>query len=59
MSALDDISAQLKMLKNIGYVSDQLGLMGFMEILLQKPDQREGESRGAFITRMESPINKY
>jgi hypothetical protein len=53
MSALDDINAQLKMLKNIGYVSDQLGLMGFMEILSKKPDQREGESVPLYLARAE------
>ncbi len=53
ISALDDIYAQLKMLKNIGYVSDQLGLMGFMEILLTKPDKKEGEGVAQYIARME------
>jgi len=52
LSALDDIQAQLKMLKNIGYVSDQLGLMGFMEVLLQKPGQREGENITQYQARL-------
>lgn len=52
MSALDDINSQLKMLKNIGYVSDQLGLMGFMEILLSKPTANDGESPTQYATRL-------
>ena len=57
LSALDDINSQLKMLKNIGYVSDQLGLMGFLEFLMTKPSPYEGESKGAFRTRLNSLLN--
>jgi len=52
LSALDDLYAQLKMLKNIGYVSDQLGLMGFMEVLTTKPSPNEGESTTAYQGRL-------
>lgn len=52
ISAIDDLYSQLKMLKNIGYVSDQLGLMGFMEILLDKPMQQEGEGDSAYAARL-------
>jgi len=52
LSAIEDINAQLKMLKNIGYVSDQLGLMGFMDVLLQKPTQKTGEGDAAYETRL-------
>jgi len=52
MSALDDLHSQLKMLKNIGYVSDQLGLMGFMDVLLNKPGRREGEGDVTYEKRL-------
>ncbi len=53
LSSLDDVQAQLKMLRNIGFVSDQLGLMGFLEILSDKPTKKEGESDAAYAVRLE------
>jgi hypothetical protein len=57
LSALDDVYSQLKMLKNIGYVSDQLGLMGFMEALLAKPSQAEGEGDSQYSTRLSNLLD--
>jgi hypothetical protein len=53
LSAIHDVNAQLNMLKNIGYVSDQLGLMGFLEILMEKPDARDGENDGVYGSRLD------
>jgi len=58
LSALDDIQSQLKMLRNIGYVSDQLGIMGFLELLMMKPEPNEGESDAAYQSRLESLLDK-
>ena len=52
LSALDDLSTQLRMLRNIGYVSDQMGLMGFLEILMQKPNRKDAEADGAYGKRL-------
>ncbi len=52
LTAMDDLNSQLKMLRNIGYVSDQLGLMGFLEILMAKPDAREGEGDPQYVARL-------
>ena len=52
LSALDDLQAQLKMLRNIGFVSDQLGIMGFLEVLMAKPDPTEGESTTGYQQRL-------
>lgn len=57
LSALDDINSQQKMLKNIGFVSDQLGLMGFLEVLLQKPDIQDGETPDKYRARMSTYLN--
>jgi len=58
LSALDDVQAQLKMLRNIGFVTDQLGIMGFLELLLDKPLQKEGEEDEAYIQRLNSYLNR-
>jgi len=57
LSALDDVQAQLRMLKNIGYVSDQLGLMGFLEFLMSKPSPKEGENPEQYKTRLNSLLD--
>lgn len=58
LSALDDLQSQLKMLRNIGFVSDQLGIMGFLEILLAKPNPTEGESHAAYKNRLEKLLGQ-
>jgi len=57
LSALDDIQSQLKMLRNIGFVTDQLGLMGFLEVMLSKPLQADGEKDTAYIARLAKYLN--
>jgi hypothetical protein len=58
LSALDDVYSQLKMLKNIGYVADQLGLLGFMEVLMEKPPANEGESDTAYAQRLSAFLDQ-
>lgn len=41
MSVLDRVDTQRRMDKNINFVVDQMGLMGFIEALITKPDQLE------------------
>lgn len=41
MSVIPRIESQVKMNKNIDFVVDQLGLMGFIEALISKPEQGE------------------
>lgn len=44
MSVLPRVSTQVNMDKNINFVVDQMGLIGFLEVLIQKPDQDSGNS---------------
>jgi hypothetical protein len=46
------------MLKNIGFVSDQLGLLGFLEVLLAKPAMKEGESKDQYQTRLSQMLDE-
>lgn len=57
LSSLDDLQAQLKMLRNIGFVSDQLGILGFLEVLMAKPEPHEGETHIAYQKRLEDLLN--
>lgn len=52
LTALDSISTQVNMKKNINFIMKQMGLMGFLEALLDKPDQAAGESEAAYLARI-------
>jgi len=54
LTALNAISTQGDMDKNISYVMKQLGLLGFFEALVEKPDLRTGESEIAYTARLNS-----
>lgn len=58
LTALDDIQHQLRMLRNIGYVSDQLGLMGFLEFLLAKPSKKDGENTEQYVSRLNTLLDQ-
>jgi len=52
MAALDRVVSQGKMLNNIDYIVNQLGLIGFLEALIGKPDQGAGESDKQYDARL-------
>lgn len=52
LTAIDAIDMQLRMVKNIKFVVDQMGLLGFLEALINKPDQLDGEDDVAYMTRL-------
>lgn len=52
LSALLDLKGQKNILDNINLVSDQYGLMGFLQLLLKKPGRKDGETDQAFTNRL-------
>lgn len=53
LSALNPLEDQFLMNSNIKFIIQQLGLMGFMEVSIAKPSQKDGESDGAYASRLE------
>jgi len=53
LSVLSDLSGQRLMLDNINLVVEQYGVMGFLELLLKKPQPKDGEGDGVYRTRLE------
>lgn len=51
--SLKPISMQEKMLENINFIVEMMGIMGHVEVLMEKPDQKDGESETAYIRRLE------
>ena len=52
IAALESISTEKAMVKNINFIIEQIGLMGFLEVLLQKPDMLQGENEIAYGGRL-------
>lgn len=57
MPVLTPIVRQQNMQQNIDYIIDQIGLMGFLTVLLEKPDKGT-ETDAEYVTRLESDLSK-
>lgn len=53
LAALDPLETQKMMMDNIKFLVKQVGIAGFMEMLLEKPDQEPNENTDAYIVRLE------
>lgn len=58
MAAMDRICTQLKMNANIDHVTDMLGILGFLEVLVTVSDQDDDESDGEYKDRVVSYLNQ-
>jgi hypothetical protein len=58
IAALESISTERTMIKNINFIVEQIGLMGFLEILLAKPDLKTGESESDYQGRLTSLLTE-
>jgi len=53
LSVLEPLSNQKYMLENIRFIIQQIGIMGFMNVLLEKPDQKDDENIEDYKVRLE------
>lgn len=58
LTALNKVSVQQGMDKNIVFIMDQLGLLGFFETLIEKPDKKDGETDETYTTRLISLLDQ-
>ena len=58
LTALRNIKTQTSMLDNIDYVINQLGVMGFLEVLIELPDQLANESTSVYEARLNSKLDE-
>ena len=57
IAALDSIVTQRVMVDNIKYVVEQMGIMGFLELLMEKPEMQHNESDAAYTQRLETTLD--
>jgi hypothetical protein len=58
LAVLPGISTQSKMLENIDAIVTMMGLLGWGEALMAKPDQMDGESDAMYKARLESTLTE-
>lgn len=57
LPAIPMLKDQKMMLANISFIIQQMGIVGFLELLLDKPDQNDGESDEQYAKRLISYIS--
>jgi hypothetical protein len=58
LPALDPIARQAKMLDNIDFIVEQMGLIGFLQVLLDKEDKQSSENEAQYRNRMQSLLDE-
>lgn len=58
LAALPGIEAQSNMLQNIRFIVQMLGILGYLDARVEKPDKKGGESDEAYEARLETFLNK-
>lgn len=58
LTALEDISMQKDMKQNIKHILNQLGLLGYLEVNLSKPNQEAHENTNTYGARLENLLTQ-
>lgn len=58
LTALKAIETQDDMKGNIHHILKQLGLLGYLEVNLDKPDQQANESEGSYLSRLNKLLDE-
>ena len=57
VSALEDLGIQRDMVKNIAFIIKQIGLMGFVKLMIEKPAQNKNENDTAYAARLQKLLS--
>ena len=58
IASLDPIAVQRVMMDNIKFIIEQAGIMGFLELLMDKPDQKANENDEDYAKRLDSLLTE-
>lgn len=58
-AALKNIEIQLEMIGNMDHIVKKMGLVGFLDVNMEIPHQKSGESDTAFKQRLQSRLKDY
>jgi len=57
LTAMEPLARQKNMLKNLDHVVNQLGIFGFLAVLMSKPDQADNENDSKYQERLVNYLN--
>lgn len=58
LNALEPLDTDYKMLDNIKWIVEQIGIWGFLEVLLEKPEFKSGQNSNIYTAEMEQLLLK-
>jgi hypothetical protein len=58
LTALKSLSTQKDMKDNMEWIMQQMGLLGYLEVLIAKPDQNANEDEGQYTSRLSSLLEQ-
>ena len=58
LSALESVGIERNMIKNFSYIMKKLGMFGLLSVLVQAPEQYEGETPEQYVKRCEQFLNQ-
>lgn len=58
MAALDSLKGQSDMKENMKHIMELMGMFGFLEAKIQKPDRKANESETSYLNRLTSELKK-
>lgn len=58
LSAITGLSTQNRMLENIDNIVSMMGILGWAEALMEKPDMMDSESESAYIARLNNTLKE-
>lgn len=58
IAGFDSLATQRNMMDNIKFIVEQVGLMGFLQVLVEKPQANQNESDGTYNARMETYLEQ-
>jgi hypothetical protein len=53
LASLESVRTQKVMMDNIKFIVEQIGVLGFLHVTMEKPSQNGGESYDAYVSRLE------
>jgi hypothetical protein len=59
LAAVKNVEMQLDALGNIGHILKKMGLLGFLDVSLEVPPQKPGESDEAYAVRLQKRLAAY
>ncbi len=59
LSVVTPLKVQSHMSENMDFIVDVMGLLGFLEVLVDKPIQNSGEADEAYIARLNTLLSTY